>query len=112
MKWLPDHAPAYLSPSLPDMCLESKSDGACLVWFSIHGLRVGEKSSAPIWGGNRTLNEALRPKTAVLTPYEWSQPMRFLGRQKVEMYWVEIINSHVQVILNTNTERKNSLFYK
>jgi hypothetical protein len=47
---IPDHAPANLPPSAPDMWLKSKSDVACLVWFSIHGLGVG-KSHLPRFGG-------------------------------------------------------------
>jgi hypothetical protein len=57
---MPDHhAPAYLSPSPPsppDMCLKSKSDGACLIWFSIHGLGVGDSLViCPNLGGQSNL---------------------------------------------------------
>jgi hypothetical protein len=102
---MPDHAPAYLSPSLPsppDMCLKSKSDGACLLWFSIHGLGVGD-SHLPQFGW------AIEPKmrffgrngcSDFITSYDWSQPMRFLGRPKFSIYWVDIINSPVHVASN------------
>jgi hypothetical protein len=31
-----------------------------------------------------------------LTSYDWSRPMRILGRPKIYIYWVEIINSPLQ----------------
>jgi hypothetical protein len=69
---MPNHARAVLSPSPPDMCLKSKSDGACLVWFSIHGLGVGD-SHLPQFGW------AIEPQ------------MRFFGRNGCSDLFYNII---------------------
>jgi hypothetical protein len=100
---MPDHAPAYLSPSPPsppDMCLKSKSDGACLVWFSIHGLGVGDSHLHQFgWAIKPEMKFfGLNGCSDFITSYDWSQPMRFLGRPKIAIYWVDIINSPVQII--------------
>jgi hypothetical protein len=95
---MPDHAPANPPLSAPDMWRKWNSNVACPVWFWIHGLGVGDSHLPPFEG-------AIEPQMSFfgrngcsdfLTSTEWSGPMRILGRRKIAIYWVDIINSLVQ----------------